>query len=438
MQTMSSSCGGSELIPGYDDWPTFGHDQDHTGCDLGNTQISTQDAAGLRKVWEFKQSEEIFASPIAVEGKVFVATMEPGTVIALDATTGKELWSTTIGNSMGEIRQTPVYDQGLLFVGVHGFGSPNALGQFPPVPSSIYALNADTGKVVWSALLQGAVRASPAVANGDVYVPVAGGDLPFCLQGGISAFNETTGQPVWNFFVDPTPADGGSVWSPVAYDGTRLIFGTGNTCTQTPLSANAIVALDPQSGSIDWQLNTAPQLSDADVGAGALIVGGEVVTVGKNGIIYYLDESTGAVLHTVQTNTGPFNGGFSTPATDGSTIILGTSSAPSPSLSDDESVQYFGRVKRDASSTGGELLALDLNGDVQWTIPTNSTVNSSVAIDDGVAFADINDSIEALNVANGNVLWSYGMPNGIAASPVVVKSGVYTADLAGNVYKFAL
>lgn len=427
--------------PSPGNWPTFGLDQAHTGCQGASTGFTTSNVAGLKKIWEYSQSQQIFGSPIVVGNSVYIATLGQGTVIAINATTGAQEWSTTLSDAAGgEIRQTPLYDDGLLFVGIHGFGSENSSGEYPPLPSSIYALNASTGKVVWSTALQGTVRSSPAVADGDVFVPVAGGDPPFCLQGGIVALNEQTGQLLWKFYTDPTPADGGGIWSPVAYDGTRLIFGTGNTCTQTPLSANAIVAISPQNGNIDWELNTAPQLTDDDVGAGVLLVDGMVVTIGKDGTIYYVDETTGAVLHEVQTNTANGEGGYSTPATDGSTIILGTAAVGSTSSSTAQRAepQFYGRVHPEATAGGGRLIALDLSGNVKWTLTTQTAVYNSVAITNGVAFADINNAIEALEVSNGQELWSYALPAGVDASPIVVSGAVYTADLAGNVYKFGL
>jgi len=425
-----------------DDWVTFNHDQLHSGCESQSTGISSANVSQLHKVWEFSQSNQIFANPIAVNGTVYVATLQAGTVFALNAGTGAEEWSAVIGSGPGgEIRQTPVYDDGLLFVGIHGFGPETAAGTFPPLPSSIFALRASTGQIVWSAALQGDVRASPAVVNGDVFVPVAGGDPPFCLQGGISAFNETNGQPLWTYFVDPTSADGGSVWSPVAYDGSQLIFGTGNTCVQTPLSANAVVSLNPANGAVNWDVNTAPQLTDSDVGGGALIVDGMVVILGKNGIIYYLDERTGAVLHQVQTGVANMAAGFATASTDGSTIIIGTgpvSSGASSQRGDEDPTHFFGSVRSDATAGGGRLIALDLTGKVKWTLSTQSVVHTSVAITGGVAFATVNNAVEAISIATGQTLWSYPLPAGVLASPIVVPSGVYAADLAGNVYKFAL
>lgn len=424
-------------------WVTFGFDQMHAACNQSDGGVTESNVTQLHKIWEYSQADQIFASPIVANGSVYVATLESDKVFALDATTGALEWSTsleTTGSSSGtqEIRQTPLYDDGMIFVGIHGFGPETASGLFPPVPSSMYALSAKTGKIVWSTQLQGIIRSSPAVVNGTLYVPVAGGDNPTCLQGGVDALNEQTGARTWSFYTDPTPNDGGSSWSPVAYDGSHLIFGTGNTCVKTPLTANAIVALNPADGSVAWELNTADQTSDDDVGAGVLLANGMAVTIGKNGVIYYLDEATGAMLHEVQTNAADGAGGYSTPATDGNTIVLGTSAAVAAGSTARvaDAVNYFGRIRPQSTGTGGRLIALDMNGDVEWTLDTQYPVNSAVAISNGMIFADLDQDIKALDISTGQTLWSYAAPARILASPAVVSSGVYTADLDGNVYRF--
>ena len=303
---------------------------------------------------------EFVASPIAYNGVVYIATLG-GTVTALDAATGKAKWSHAFGQ---EIRATPVYDKGLIFIGIHAFGPQSPNGEFPPVPSSFYALDATTGAVKWQRALQGNIRSSPAIVGGNVYVPVAGGDPPACLQGGIAAFNESSGAPLWNFYVNPAPAQGGSVWSPIGYDGTHLIFGTGNTCIPSVLAANAIVALNPSTGAVAWQLNTAAPASDDDVGAGVLLVHGMAVSVGKNGNVYYLDAATGAELSMVHLNTVDGGGGFSTPASDGGTIVLGTGavSASSSSRHTIPSYVFAGRIRPEGAAVGGRLMAFDLAG----------------------------------------------------------------------------
>ena len=437
---LATSCNAlpAAPTPSSDDWSTFAHDQEHTGCDSGNTTISRSNVAGLHLAWKFAAPEQIVASPIAVDGSVYVATLGAGALIALDASTGKQLWLAQLGAADNEeIRATPVYDSGLVFIGTHDFAPDNTA--FPPLPSTFFALSATTGKIVWQQSVQGTVRSSPAIADGNVYVDVSGGDPPFCLQGGIDAFNEQTGMPVWRYYVDPTSDDGGSVWSPVGFDGTHLVFGTGNTCVQTPLSANAVVALDPATGNVAWQINTADPLLDDDVGGGVMMANGSAVALGKNGTLYFMDSTTGAALHEVALDTTDGGAGYSTPATDGTTIVVGTSAVSSGSSSTRESEKeapFFGRVS--ATGGGGRLLAFDFSGNLKWSIATQNAVRSSAAIANGIAFATIDSELVAVDIQTGKILWSYTAPASMLASPVVVRSGVYAADSAGNVYKFTL
>ena len=79
-----------------------------------------------------------------------------------------------------------------------------------------------------------------------------------------------------------------------------------------------------------------------------------------------------------------------------------------------------------------------MNGNVRWTIATQSPVYGSAAISNGIAFINIDNAIKAISVASGQVLWSYPLSGSGEASPIVVPSGVYTTDVSGNVYKFAL
>lgn len=422
------------------DWVTFAHDQLRSGCTTENTSISKANVAQLQKAWSFSQPQQVVASPIVVGKTLYFATSGSGTVYAINASSGVALWSRVLGDSTQEIRQTPLYDNGLLLVGTHNFGAP-VNGVYPPEPSTFYALNATNGNTVWSANVQGTIRGSPIVANGVVYVPVAGGDLPWCLQGGISAFNERTGQPLWRFNVDPTPSDGGSVWGAVAFDGSRLYFGTGNTCATSPLTANAIVSINPSGGSLIWQLNTAPQIPDLDVGSGVLLANDMAIALGKNGILYFVDASSGAVLHEVNLQTAYAQGGFSTPVTDGTTIVVGTAAQASTTSTTrsrtDEEPAFFGRI-RAASSSGGRLMAFDFNSSQKWSITTQNPVHSTAAISNGVVFAATDTQLRAIDLNSGQTLWQYDTGVQLDASPAIDASGVYIIDTNGTLYKFAL
>lgn len=429
------SCREAVATTAGDDWATYAHDQQRTGCET-QSKLTEGNVAGLKLKWTYHANETTFASLIAVNGLVYGVTMNTGTVFALDAQTGQLLWQRTLGGSSREVRATPVFADGLLFIGLHDFGAEQPNGYFPPVPSTVYALNAKTGAPAWSQPLQGTMRGVPVVINHEIMVPVAGGDSPACLQGGVDAFDETTGTPKWQFSVDPIANDGGSVWAPMATDGSHLYFGTGNTCVGTPLTANGIVSLD-LSGNLAWAFNTANQVGDDDVGGGTLVANGQAVTIGKNGTLYFHDLASGTVLRTINLGVTDGTGGYSTPVSDGNVIVFGTSAAAAGRSVQREVVRWNGRAIA-AQGTGGRLMAVDFSGKLLWAIPATYHVYNSSAIADGIVFSDLDSSIVAMDLESGAKLWSYDTGNQILSSPVVVSSGLYTVDSAGNVYKFSL
>jgi outer membrane protein assembly factor BamB len=390
-----------------DCWFTFMHDVARSGLQTSQTGVNSATVANLTIRWSYLIDEPTTASPIVANGVVYVAT-GAGSVIAFDAGTGTPIWRQQLG---GPITMTPVFDSGLLFVATH------------TPPAQFFALEATTGTIVWQQSLVGAERGAPLTLNGVVYVPVSGGDPGMCHQGGIYSFQELTGVPGWQWVVNSIPNDGGSVWSPVSYDGKNLVFGTGNTCTPGVANANTVVQLSP-AGEQNW--TTPAQVSsyvDDDFGGAALIMPGRVIAAGKNGMLYSLNDQTGAIEWAVRQTSIDGDGSIGSPATNGSIII-----APSGFLTDPNT---------DPSAFVG---GYDLNGNLLWQVPTHDYVPGGAAITNDVAFVSIDDSVVALDVSSGEQLWSFPSPfdEFFYASPAVVSSGVYAVDSIGAVYALSL
>ncbi len=425
-----------------DDWVTFGRDHLNSGCQPQNIGVNTSNVSTLKLHWKYSTGDQILGGPAVVNGVVYVVTLNNGIVFALQATSGKVLWTKQLGGQGVEVRMVPAYDNGMLFVGTHNFVYDTNDSDFDAAPSYFYALNASTGAIVWQANVPGPIRSTPAVVNGKVFVGVAGGDTPTCTQGGIREFDEKTGAPGWVFNVDPVANDGGSVWSPISFDGTHLVFGTGNTCMNSVLTANGVVALDPASGRLVWQHNTYSSTQDYDVGSGVTIVNGEAIALSKSGSLVYLDQNSGGLVASRNVGMSSSGAGYSTPATDGRYVFVrvqgyggnGTSAAKSTL----REPSFFGRLKPQATSGGGALVALDLDGNVVWTHPTQTSTSNAVAVNAGIVYANLDNQFVALNASTGQTLWSYSMPATMSASPAVVPSGIFTADQSGTVYAFGL
>jgi len=107
------------------DWPTYRHDASRSGA------ISVSISKDLKQVWQKKLPGRLSAPTIAA-GKIFVTSTDTHTLYALDARTGRRLWSYTTG---GPIDSPPTYHKGLAL-----FGSSDGY---------IYALRASDGVLAW-------------------------------------------------------------------------------------------------------------------------------------------------------------------------------------------------------------------------------------------------------------------------------------------------
>jgi outer membrane protein assembly factor BamB len=101
------------------------------------------------------------SSPAVVEGVAYVGGR---VVAAFNATTGAVLWSVSLGGPLSIPGDSPAVAKGMVYIGA------SVTGQHGSSNGTLYALNARTGKTVWSAPLSSSITSSPSVANDVVYV----------------------------------------------------------------------------------------------------------------------------------------------------------------------------------------------------------------------------------------------------------------------------
>jgi outer membrane protein assembly factor BamB len=116
------------------------------------------------------------SSPAVVRGVVYAGGR---VVAAFNAATGAVLWSVSPGGPLSIPEDSPAVAKGMVYIGA---SVPGPRGTFT---GTVYALNAHTGKTVWSAPVASGITSSPSIANGVVYVGSDGGTL--------YAFNAKTG-----------------------------------------------------------------------------------------------------------------------------------------------------------------------------------------------------------------------------------------------------
>jgi alcohol dehydrogenase (cytochrome c) len=282
-------------------------------------QITTENAGRLKPVWALAtgQVEGHQAPGIVNNGVMFVAT--PGNqVLAIDAKAGNLLW---------RFKRPIPEDILLLHPTSRGVGLLGDKVYFAAADAFLLALDAKTGKEVWSTKVEDYTHGyymslAPLVADGKVIIGVSGGELG--VRGFVAAFDAETGKPVWKTYTVPEPGEpgsetwpkgdqwktgGGSVWITGAYDPeTNLTFwGTGNggpwMGDQRPgdnLFTASTVALDAATGKLkgyfqyhpndswDWDEVSPPILVDYQR-RGRTVKG--LVDVARNGYLWMLERT---------------------------------------------------------------------------------------------------------------------------------------------------
>jgi quinoprotein glucose dehydrogenase len=330
------------------DWPVYGGADDHTHyTTLG--QITPANVKRLKIAWTYDthdafKGSEMQANPVVVDG-VLYATSPKLRVFALDAATGKELWSfdPTFGAGPG----SRLRHRGVVVTGdrvlVNFRNRLWALDRRTGKPIRTFG---DTGFVDLRAGLGRPVEglsvsaSTPGVVFGGLLI--MGSTVPEQLPsapGDIRAYDVETGALKWSFHTIPHPgelgydtwpadawktAGGANAWSGVTLDAKRgLVFAAtgsasydfwGGARLGDDLFANSVIALDARTGKRVWHYQVLRHdLWDRDLPAAPVLVTvrrdgkavDAVAQITKTGHVWLFDRDSGAPLFPVEERTMP-------------------------------------------------------------------------------------------------------------------------------------
>jgi quinohemoprotein ethanol dehydrogenase len=322
------------------DWPAAGGDV--SGAYYSSlTQINTTNASKLGFAWEYALNTKrgLEATPLVINGTMYTSG-NWGRVYALDAATGRQLWTYDPGvdAQWGRYACCDVVNRGVAV----GKGRVFVIS----LDGYLHALDAATGHLVWKTdTLNGRGPAdfhyfssgAPLIAGDALIVGNGGGDFKGA-RGSIAAFDLETGKFRWRFFTvpgDPAkgPQDqphlktaletwdpgydwstggGASVWDGLSYDPElKLVyFGTGNPSPYVigkdapqgdELYAASLLAVHVESGELAWHFQEVPGDGwDYDATQKTILttLGKRKVLLqaAKDGYIYVLDRATGELV----------------------------------------------------------------------------------------------------------------------------------------------
>ncbi len=261
--------------------------------------IYALDAATGKTVWSFPTRGEDMPTPVFYDGKIIFGNGD-GHVYALDAATGKLLWKTFI-RSFVSMSSADVGHGVVVLGGTH--------------PSYLYGLDAATGKLRWKVRPQGVFSSSmgdgtPAVAGklAVIQIEITSGKAGTAASEEV-AVDLATGKVQWE-----TVLGRGKV-PPRNKDANPIIVG-GVVYTGSPVTATEY-ALNLATGAVLW--STPLQ---AKVKAAPTLVGRDLVVPAATGAIFTLDAKTGRILNTYRSPDGGY--GPQNAVVVGKTLFIGS------------------------------------------------------------------------------------------------------------------
>jgi quinohemoprotein ethanol dehydrogenase len=516
--------GGTSAGAG-DNWTHHNGDSNETAYSRLK-QITTANVGTLGLGWSLTLPGEVSleATPVAVDGVLYF-TGSAAKVYAVDGASGKILWTY-------DPEVWKVHPRSMMFNFAVNRGVAYADGRIfaTALDGRLTALDAKTGKPLWTAqtvsLETGqTVTGAPRVFGNKVIIGQGGAD--FGQRGYVTAYDAATGKQLWRFYVVPaspeqnkgdpamemaaktwspdfykTTGGGGGPWDSITYDAelNRIYLGTANASPYdasvrspglgTNLFTASIVALDANTGKYIWHYQVVPrdewdydctqQMTLAD-----LTIDGKprkvLMQAPKDGFFYVLDRETGKVISAekigkvtwasrIDLKTGlPVEEPHDRYDTSGNTgksltwpASMGEHSWQSMSYSPQTGLVYIPTmqlglsmtknepqeggfqlgpisvlgVKQDAQDDTGTLLAWNpVTQKEAWRVPHPYLWNGgAMATAGNVVFQGTADGqFSAYDAKTGKLLWSQGAGGGIIASPMSYMAGgkQYVAVLVG-------
>lgn len=500
-------------------WAIAGHDYGNTRFS-GLKQINAENVGKLQLVYSLSlaslRSNE--ASPVVVGRTLYVSTSwGPKYVYAVDAATGARKWTwqpdipdDVLQYACCDVNSRGVsYADGKIFVG--------------RLDGKLTALDAETGKELWTSTVvdykQGSVITSPPLIVRDKVITGFGGG-EYGVRGALQALSLKDGKLLWQTYTVPAPGEpgsdtwkgdtglhgGGAAWLVGSYDAKSdtVYWGTsnpgpwntavrstgdGNFGKLTNLYTASTLAIDPNDGKIKWHIQGTPADAWDYDGVNELLLadlkikGADtpvLMKADRNGFFFVANRETGKMIsaekyvfanwarkwdiNTMRADEDPDKRpGPGHPAKDICPNLIGGKNwqpmsfnpqtglvyIPTNNVCMDWSVSdvnykrgvfYLGAefpTKEGPGGFLGELVAWDpIANKKVWSIKEDLPFNGGTLTTGGnlVFSGNLHGDFRAIDAKSGKVLWSKNLGSGIGAGPVTysVDGKQYVAIVVGR------
>jgi quinohemoprotein ethanol dehydrogenase len=303
------------------------------------TQINDRNVGNLGLAWyhDFGSTIGLEATPLVADGVMYTSGVW-NILHAIDAKTGKELWKYD--------PQVPRYWMRYMCCGPANRGPALWKGKIfeGTIDGRLIAVDARTGKLLWSVQTTDtskpySITGAPRVIKGKVII--GNGGAEFGTRGYVTAYDAQSGKQAWRFYIVPgDPAKGfesktmeiaaktwsgewwivgagGNAWDGFAHDPELdlLYIGTGNGAPwsrdlRSPgggdnLFLSSIVAVRPDTGEYVWHYQEVPgenwdYTAVQPITLADLTIDGKprkvLLHAPKNGFFYVIDRTNGKLI----------------------------------------------------------------------------------------------------------------------------------------------
>ncbi len=331
--SQGGSTGASQSSPATLDWRYYGNTLD--GQRYQNVdQINPSNVSKLKPAWVFhthvmNKYTSFESQPIVVNGTLYVSSPLDH-VFAIDPATGALKWTysptdmpplSKLAICCGQTNRGVAYGDGKIFLG--------------RLDGTLVALSAKSGKQVWKTQVdpwqqKWTETMAPQFVDGKVIIGASGGE--FEARGNVTAYDAKSGKQLWRFYIVPGSGQtgngtwagsswksgGGTIWSTPEVDPKLglLYIHTGNAAPDLNGSQRAgknlytvsIVALDLKTGTMRWAFQEVHHdMWDYDATQPAQLYtvhvnGKSIPAIGnadKDGYYYILNRRTGKPIDAV-------------------------------------------------------------------------------------------------------------------------------------------
>ncbi|MEO8049590.1 MAG: PQQ-dependent dehydrogenase, methanol/ethanol family [Acidobacteriota bacterium] len=302
-------------------------------------QIDATNVGQMQAKWSAQLPGQsiLEATPLVVDGIMYTSG-SPGTVVALDARTGLQIWRYQRQQKRVNPYEINPFNRGVAVLGNRVF--------FGTLDAALVALDARTGLPLWEVQVDDTMKgfsftSAPLAVKDKIVIGITGGE--FGLPGYVDAYDPATGKRIWRFNTVPRPGEyghdtwsgdswkrgGAPGWLTGSYDPDLdvLYWPIGNPGPDSDytirkgdnLFSCSVVALDPATGQRKWHYQFTPNDShDWDATEDVVLVDqmyrGQnrklLLQANRNGMFYALDRTDGKFLSGTAFVRQTWNAGF--------------------------------------------------------------------------------------------------------------------------------